>query len=313
MSYDVVIVGARPAGAATAMLLARGGLRVAAVDRARFPSDTLSTHQVQLSGVARLARWGLLDAVVASNCPATRSARFDPGPVAFRGHYPRFDGVDARLQPPPYGARHDPRGGGPDSGCRGHRGRRRGRRPDVGRPGHGHSRRGARRPAVGGGDQGATRHRRRRQALPGGAYGRRPCVRRATVPVRRRVRLLGRSRDRWRRDVRPTEPGDRRVAHERRPRDHVHRGAGRRVRRVPRQCGRADARHLRHGRRSRRAHPRGDARRTRTGHAGRAERLPSARTVRAGRSSATPVSSWIRSPARASATHCATRSPCRPP
>ena len=66
MSYDVVIVGARPAGAATAMLLARAGFRVAAVDRARFPSDTLSTHQVQLPGVACLARWGLLDAVIAS-------------------------------------------------------------------------------------------------------------------------------------------------------------------------------------------------------------------------------------------------------
>jgi flavin-dependent dehydrogenase len=99
MSYDVVVVGARPAGAATAMLLARAGLRVAAVDRARFPSDTLSTHQVQLPGVARLARWGLLDAVIASNCPATRTARFDPGPVAFGGHYPRHDGIDAVYSP----------------------------------------------------------------------------------------------------------------------------------------------------------------------------------------------------------------------
>ncbi len=99
MSYDVVIVGARPAGAATAILLARAGLRVAAVDRARFPSDTLSTHQVQLPGVACLARWGLLDAVIASNCPATRRARFDPGPVAFRGHYPSFDGADAVYSP----------------------------------------------------------------------------------------------------------------------------------------------------------------------------------------------------------------------
>jgi 2-polyprenyl-6-methoxyphenol hydroxylase-like FAD-dependent oxidoreductase len=99
MPYDVVIVGARPAGAATAMLLARAGLRVAAVDRARFPSDTLSTHQVQLSGVACLARWGLLDAVIASNCPATRGARFDPGPVAFSGRYPRYDGVDAIYSP----------------------------------------------------------------------------------------------------------------------------------------------------------------------------------------------------------------------
>ena len=53
--YDVIIVGARVAGASTAMLLARRGLKVLVVDRATFPSDTLSTHQVQLPGVARLA------------------------------------------------------------------------------------------------------------------------------------------------------------------------------------------------------------------------------------------------------------------
>ena len=56
--YDVIIVGARAAGASTAMLLARRGLKVLVVDRATFPSDTLSTHQLQLPGVARLARWG---------------------------------------------------------------------------------------------------------------------------------------------------------------------------------------------------------------------------------------------------------------
>jgi len=52
MDHDVIVVGTRAAGAATAMLLARAGLRVLAVDRARFPSDTLSTHQVQVPGIA---------------------------------------------------------------------------------------------------------------------------------------------------------------------------------------------------------------------------------------------------------------------
>ena len=61
--YDVIIVGARVAGSSTAMLLAGKGLRVLLVDRAAFPSDTLSTHQVQLPGGARLRRWGLLDQV----------------------------------------------------------------------------------------------------------------------------------------------------------------------------------------------------------------------------------------------------------
>jgi phytoene dehydrogenase-like protein len=58
--YDVIVVGARVAGAATAMLLARQGLRVLAVDRVSFPSDTISSHQLQVPGVALLHRWGLL-------------------------------------------------------------------------------------------------------------------------------------------------------------------------------------------------------------------------------------------------------------
>ena len=99
MDYDVVIVGARPAGAATAMLLARAGLRVLTVDQARFPSDTLSTHQVQLPGVALLARWGLLDKIAASNCPPTRDVRFDPGPAVLTGRFPAYQGVDALFSP----------------------------------------------------------------------------------------------------------------------------------------------------------------------------------------------------------------------
>ena len=99
MDYDVVIVGARPAGAATAMLLARAGLRVLVVDQARFPSDTLSTHQVQLPGVALLARWGLLDEIAASNCPPTRDVRFDPGPAVLTGRFPAYQGVDALFSP----------------------------------------------------------------------------------------------------------------------------------------------------------------------------------------------------------------------
>lgn len=67
--FDVIIVGARCAGAPLAMLLARKGLKVLVVDRATFPSDTLSTHVIQPQAVARLAQWGLLDRVVSSGCP----------------------------------------------------------------------------------------------------------------------------------------------------------------------------------------------------------------------------------------------------
>ena len=97
--HDVIVVGARVAGASTAMLLAREGLDVLVVDRAAFPSDTLSTHQVQLPGVARLARWGLLDRVVASGAPAASRVRFDTGPVVLEGAFPAFQGVDAVYSP----------------------------------------------------------------------------------------------------------------------------------------------------------------------------------------------------------------------
>jgi 2-polyprenyl-6-methoxyphenol hydroxylase-like FAD-dependent oxidoreductase len=97
--YDVIVVGARVAGASTALLLARRGLKVLAVDRATFPSDTLSTHQVQVPGVARLRRWGILDGVLAAGTPAASSVRFDPGPVVLRGRFPEFEGANAVYSP----------------------------------------------------------------------------------------------------------------------------------------------------------------------------------------------------------------------
>ncbi|MET7425721.1 NAD(P)/FAD-dependent oxidoreductase [Dactylosporangium sp. NPDC005555] len=86
--YDVIVVGARPAGAATGMLLARRGLKVLMVDRARFPSDTLSTHQIQPAGVQRLDHWGLLDTLLAAGTPATGSVRFDISGTVVQGRYP---------------------------------------------------------------------------------------------------------------------------------------------------------------------------------------------------------------------------------
>lgn len=86
--YDAIIVGARVAGSPLAMLLARKGYRVLLVDRARFPSDTISTHHIHQPGVARLKRWGLLGKVRASNVPATRDIIFDVGPFALRAAPP---------------------------------------------------------------------------------------------------------------------------------------------------------------------------------------------------------------------------------
>lgn len=83
--YDAIIVGARCAGSPLAMLLARQGHRVLLVDKASFPSDTLSTHGAKSPAVARLEDWGLLDAVLASNCPPMHTMHLDLGPFALTG------------------------------------------------------------------------------------------------------------------------------------------------------------------------------------------------------------------------------------
>lgn len=84
-AYDVIVVGARCAGSPTAMLLARQGFRVLLVDRATFPSDTVSTHVVQPLAAAALARWGLLDRLVASGCPPIDTYSHDFGPFTLSG------------------------------------------------------------------------------------------------------------------------------------------------------------------------------------------------------------------------------------
>ncbi len=97
--YDAIVVGARCAGSPTAMLLARKGYRVLLVDKAAFPSDTLSVHYIHQPGVSCLKRWGLLDRVVASNCPPVRRQCLDVGPFALEGTPPPVDGVAEGYAP----------------------------------------------------------------------------------------------------------------------------------------------------------------------------------------------------------------------
>jgi len=85
MSYDVIVVGARCAGSPTAMLLARKGYKVLVVDKAKFPSDTISTHLVHPPAVAALRRWGLLERVAATNCPPIHTYVLDFGPFQISG------------------------------------------------------------------------------------------------------------------------------------------------------------------------------------------------------------------------------------
>jgi 2-polyprenyl-6-methoxyphenol hydroxylase-like FAD-dependent oxidoreductase len=97
--YDVVIAGARCAGAATALLLARSGLRVLVVDPLRYGSDTLSTHALMRGAVLQLHRWGLLDAVRSSGAPPVRTTTFHYGDDVVEVNIKPRDGVDALYAP----------------------------------------------------------------------------------------------------------------------------------------------------------------------------------------------------------------------
>jgi 2-polyprenyl-6-methoxyphenol hydroxylase-like FAD-dependent oxidoreductase len=97
--YDVVIAGARCAGASTALLLARSGLRVLVVDPMRRGSDTLSTHAVMRGGVLQLSRWGLLDAIRSAGTPPIRATSFHYGDDKVEIAIEPRDGIDALYAP----------------------------------------------------------------------------------------------------------------------------------------------------------------------------------------------------------------------
>ena len=98
-TFDAVVVGARCAGAATAMLLARAGQRVLLVDRGEYGADILSTHALMRGAVLQLRHWGLLTRIVDAGTPAVRSTTFHFGAdtllVAIKAKY----GVDALYAP----------------------------------------------------------------------------------------------------------------------------------------------------------------------------------------------------------------------
>jgi 2-polyprenyl-6-methoxyphenol hydroxylase-like FAD-dependent oxidoreductase len=97
--HDVIVVGARCAGAPLAMLLARAGHKVALADRASFPSDTMSTHFLWQRGAARLNAWGLLGQLQARGCAPIRQITFDAGPVQLTGIGPAVGGVTETYCP----------------------------------------------------------------------------------------------------------------------------------------------------------------------------------------------------------------------
>jgi flavin-dependent dehydrogenase len=100
--HDVVVVGARVAGSATAMLLARLGHDVVVLDQASFPSDTVSTHSIARSGVVQLRRWGLLDDVLDSGAPAIRQVTFNAAGESTSRTIKDKAGVDFLVAPRRY-------------------------------------------------------------------------------------------------------------------------------------------------------------------------------------------------------------------
>ena len=97
--YDAVIIGARCAGAATALLLARSGAKVLLVDRQAYGSDTMSTHALMRGAVVQLNRWGLLPRLRAAGTPAIRSTTFHYGDEEIRIDIKLGHGVDLLLAP----------------------------------------------------------------------------------------------------------------------------------------------------------------------------------------------------------------------
>ncbi len=98
-TFDVVVVGARVAGAATAMLLARRGVRVALADRSRFGTDTTSTHALLRAGVLQLHRWGLLDRVRAAGTPPVHRVTYTYQDSVLPITIKSLNGVDALYAP----------------------------------------------------------------------------------------------------------------------------------------------------------------------------------------------------------------------
>lgn len=98
-SYDVVVVGARVAGAATAMLLARCGHKVLMIDRAEIGSDTVSTHTILRLGMLQLERWGLGDRLATTDTPPIRRVTLGFGETLVPIDLSEDFGVEALYAP----------------------------------------------------------------------------------------------------------------------------------------------------------------------------------------------------------------------
>lgn len=102
MVYDAIIVGARCAGSSLALLLARKGYRVLLLDKASFPSDTLSSHFIHPRGLVYLQRWGVLNTLLATGCPPVREFSLDTERFTLSSTVLPLEGINFGLAPRRY-------------------------------------------------------------------------------------------------------------------------------------------------------------------------------------------------------------------
>ncbi|MCW2646797.1 MAG: dependent oxidoreductase [Pseudonocardiales bacterium] len=95
---DVVIVGARCAGTAAAVPLARAGHKVIVIDKAKFPADTMSTHVLVPNGVQELQFMGALQKILALNPSRSRYLTLhDDDGLEVKERFTPFSGIDYGL------------------------------------------------------------------------------------------------------------------------------------------------------------------------------------------------------------------------
>ena len=98
-AYDALVVGARCAGAATAMLMARQGMRVLVIDRGGYGTDSISTHALMRGGVLQLHRWGILPRIQEADTPPVKTTTFHYGDEAITVAIKPSNGVNALYAP----------------------------------------------------------------------------------------------------------------------------------------------------------------------------------------------------------------------